>query len=219
MCVFFGGKEVMFSIVLAFIAFVIFYGLFRVFGRTQNMIIKVDGETKDKFIKLFEEIAKTTPTEAQKISSTTPLQNKILKLQERIPNFSTLTFLKKAEEMFDAIFDAFIKAQHETLQSMLSSSLYKSFADMIARRSEKNYIQELLIKHNKTSITTVRLLQNKASLTIEFDVTQMSALMRSDGTPIDNPNKISRDVLHTWIFERAYKYSEWKLTGTSSVAK
>jgi predicted lipid-binding transport protein (Tim44 family) len=121
--------------------------------------------------------------------------------------------------MFDAIFMAFVASEHGLLKTMLSSTLYGHFSDMIKKREEKKFRQDITIQHNKTSITTIRLLKKKASLTVEFNVTQMSALLTDDGTPIDNPNKISREVVHTWIFEREYTAPDWILSGTSSMGK
>jgi predicted lipid-binding transport protein (Tim44 family) len=209
----------MFAVVFAIISLLLFYKLFRAFGRTQNIVINVDGDAKEKFVKIFEEMTGNAALAKQKTTRNNPLQNNIIKLQNKIPNFSPAAFLKKAEEVFDAIFDAFVNAQHGPLQAMLSSSLYNRFADMIKKREEQNFRQEMSIKHNKTSITTVKILKKKASLTVEFEVTQMSAMLRADGTPIDNPNRISRDVLHKWIFEREYSEPNWILAGTSSVGK
>jgi hypothetical protein len=65
----------------------------------------------------------------------------------------------------------------------------------------------------------VRVFKNKASITVDFDVTQMNALKSATGIHLDNPNRICRDVLHTWIFERVFTEANWILTNTSSIGK
>jgi predicted lipid-binding transport protein (Tim44 family) len=117
--------------------------------------------------------------------------------------------------MFDTIFDAFVNAKHYTLQEMLSNAMYEQFSRQIRKREEQNLRQEISIKHNKTSIGKIKVLERKASLMIEFDVTQMSAIVNGDGAPLDNPNKLSRNVRHIWIFERIYARADWVLSSTS----
>ncbi|MDR0695214.1 MAG: Tim44 domain-containing protein [Holosporales bacterium] len=209
----------MVSIILATISLVIFYKLFRAFGRTQNIVINIDGNEREKFAKIFEEITNGATVEKPKTQKQNPLHVNILKLQKKIPSFSPVAFLKKAEEMFDTIFDAFVNAKHYTLQSMLSKALYEKFSEQIKKREENNLRQEMTIKHNKTSIATIKVLKTKATLVVKFDITQMSAIIKSDGTSIDNPGRLSREVLHTWIFERSFCNDKWILSTTSSIGK
>jgi predicted lipid-binding transport protein (Tim44 family) len=208
----------MLSIILAVISFLIFYRLFREFGKT-NIIININGEEKEKFVKMFEEISNSKTQKPIIDATNNTLQRNIEKLREKVPNFTSITFLKKAEEMFDIIFDAFINSKHVTLKMMLAEALYVKFLDQIKKRENYGLKQELSVKHNKTTIGQVRLYKNKASIKVEFDVSQMSAMIRNDGAPIDNPKRIYRDVLHTWIFEKAFCDKDWILSNTSSTEK
>lgn len=136
-------------------------------------------------------------------------------LQEKFPDFTPAHFLAKAEEMFDAIFNGFANSHHYILKTMLTEKLYERFSSQIERREAKNLHQELLIKHNETTLDEIQILSEKAQIFVTFDVAQMSAMVTSDGISPDNPRRIYRDVIHKWVFERAFGEDNWILSKTS----
>ncbi|MDR0942553.1 MAG: 39S ribosomal protein L45 [Holosporales bacterium] len=211
----------MFLYILIILTLLIFYKLFREFGKTKNIVINVNAEEMGKLVKTFQSIA---PEKIKKAIETPKFQNKlnsdISKLKEKIPTFAPAAFLKKAEEMFDAIFDAFANSNHKILKSMLTESLYKSFSAQIQKREIGNLRQEISIKHKKTVIDKIQLLTNKAKLTILFDVSQMNVMLNSEGISFDNPQKLYRNVLHNWVFEKKFNSKEdWILSKTSSIER
>ncbi|MDR2598445.1 MAG: Tim44/TimA family putative adaptor protein [Holosporales bacterium] len=138
-------------------------------------------------------------------------------LQQKFPNFVLSEFLSQADGLFDTIFAAFVDADRNALKAMLTTTLYRGFSEQIRRREEKDLRQEIVIKHNKTTLDRVQILMTKAKLLISFNVSQMNAIINSDGALMDNPNKIFRDVLHNWTFERKYGATSWILAKTSSI--
>ncbi|MDR1476213.1 MAG: TIM44-like domain-containing protein [Holosporales bacterium] len=137
------------------------------------------------------------------------------RLRQKFPDFSASGFSVQADKLFDSIFSAFASSELDTLKSSLSPALYRSFIEQIQKREKKNLKQEITIKHTKTTMDNVQILVTKAKLFVSFYVSQMSAIINSDGVSMDNPNKLCRNVLHKWIFERKYTDNDWILTKTS----
>ncbi|MDR3031489.1 MAG: Tim44/TimA family putative adaptor protein [Holosporales bacterium] len=202
----------MFTIFLAILSFFVLAKLFSTFGKYANSSKK---EYKnDSRIKRAISNGKIVNQK-----STTTIEKGILSLQEKLSDFSPVSFLNKAEEIFDSIFNAFANSHHHTLKSVLTESLYEQFAENIKKREEKDLRQEILIKHNKTSIDDIQILEDKAKVSVSFDVSQMSAIINSNGVSFDNPQRIYRDIIHKWIFEKRYSNEQWTLSKTSSIEK
>ena len=214
----------MFLLFLASVAFLIFYKLFKEFGKAHEIIINVNEEDEKKLKSIIGDIMSRNlknnnqensgqDTSASAINP--ELAEDIAALQNRFPDFMPISFLAKAEEMFDAIFNGFANSHHYILKSMLTADLYESFAAQIERREAKNLRQELLIKHKKTILNKIRIFAEKAEILLTFDVSQMSAMVDSEGVSYDNPKRIYRDVNHRWVFERVFGRDNWILSKTS----
>ena len=210
--------EVMLLYILITIAFLIFFKLFREFGKTREIIINMNDADKEKLKNVIENIvaqhSEEGPTDSN--PSTNPeLDREVINLQEKFSDFSPSAFLVKAEEMFDAIFNGFANSHHYLLKTMLTEDLYESFAAQIEKRESKNLRQELLIKHKKTTLDKIQILSEKAKILITFDVSQMSAMVNSEGVSFDNPKRLYREVIHKWVFERTFGKENWILSKTS----
>ena len=201
--------------VLAIIALLIFYKLFREFGRTQKIIINMSEEDREKLKNVIEGVIANSSSSSSPDEENATLDKVSTALQEKFPDFTPTAFLAKAEEMFDAIFNGFANSHHYILKAMLTEKLYESFASQIERRESKNLRQELLIKHKETSLDEIQILSEKAQIFVTFDVEQMSAMVTSEGISPDNPKRIYRDVIHKWVFERAFGKDNWILSKTS----
>ncbi|MDR3224329.1 MAG: Tim44/TimA family putative adaptor protein [Holosporales bacterium] len=208
----------MLLLILIILAVFIFYKLYNEFGKTKNVVINISEEEMGK---ILESVQCLVPPKQKQISEKQQANNKMLndikKLQEKFPTFTSTTFLEKAEEMFGAIFNAFVNSNKNFLQSNLSNTLYKSFIEQIQKRESLNLKQEISIKHKKTIIEKIQILTSKAKLSISFNVSQVSAMITSEGISFDNPKRLARDVLHKWVFERKFTENDWKLAKTSSI--
>ncbi|MDR2666734.1 MAG: hypothetical protein LBB34_01270, partial [Holosporales bacterium] len=106
----------MFLAILILITFFVFYKLFREFGKTQEIVINISTtDNKADLKKLFERAASPKIAKEHKSSKEAELSKNILSIQNRIPGFAVSTFLNIAEEMFDAIFCAFVDSNHQFL--------------------------------------------------------------------------------------------------------
>lgn len=208
----------MLLVVLGLTAFLIFFKLFREFGKTREIIINMNDADKEKLKNFIENIVSqqpqsaTAPSDPERISAVDPDE---ALLQSKFPDFSKTSFLIKADERFDSIFNGFANSHHYLLKSMLTESLYESFAEQIARRESRNLRQELLIKHKSTTMDKILVLAEKAEVFITFSVSQMSAIINSDGVSYDNPKRLYRDVIHRWVFERSFDKDSWLLARVS----
>ncbi|GHT89110.1 hypothetical protein FACS1894113_3200 [Alphaproteobacteria bacterium] len=201
----------MVTLILAVLAFLTLMKLFGVFGKVKFSI--KDEQLKSECVKKM--LIKT----AQNDENALVADKEVLNLQERFHDFSAVAFLGKAEEVFDSIFNAFANSHHHTLKSMLTDDLYESFAERINKREDRNLRQEILIKHKKTSIEKVKIMETKACVLVSFAVEQMSAMIDTEGKSFDNPMRLYRNVLHKWLFERFYSSSSWLLTNISSAER
>lgn len=204
----------MFLIFLVLLSILIFFKLFREFGKTQKIIVNLSEEDKEKLQKTLEQII---PINIQK----QPIQNQennkdIEKLQEIFPDFSVDSFQVKTEEIFDAVFNGFANSHHHVLKALLSENLYEDFAIRIQKREQKDLRQELLIKHKQTKLEKIQLLAEKVRIFVTFEISQMSAMVNIEGVSFDNPKRLYRDVIHKWIFERDYKKENWIVSKTSA---
>jgi predicted lipid-binding transport protein (Tim44 family) len=137
-------------------------------------------------------------------------------VREKFPEFDVHDFIEEAERTFLRVFVAFVKSDYDLLGALLTKSLYKKFASQIQKRDESGFKQKLMIQFDKTSIEEVRILRDKATILVFFDIIQMSAISDADGRPVDNPNQIHRNVIHKLTFERAFNKDEWLVSKTSS---
>jgi predicted lipid-binding transport protein (Tim44 family) len=189
----------MITVLLACLAFSMIAILFRAFGRVRKEpeihIVIEEGES----------------------GNTKELSTNINSVKNIFPDFDVSLFLNEAERLLFLVFEAFTKSDCDTLTSMLTTQLYKKFLAQIQKRDQLSLKQEILIKHNSSSIDSVQILEDKVNMLVAFDVSQMSAIYRMDGSPIDNPNKIYRKIMHRWTFERMYSDSNWLISNTSSV--
>ncbi|MDR1488262.1 MAG: TIM44-like domain-containing protein [Holosporales bacterium] len=132
------------------------------------------------------------------------------------PEYQKIDFMEKMRNRFDSVFQAFVNARYEELKALLSSELYESFSEQISKRESSNLRQEILIKHIETIITKVMPSAKNLILNMKFNVSQMSALINSEGVSYNNPGKIFLDVSHFWVFQRKIsKDSDWILIQTS----
>ena len=199
---------------LILISVLIFFKLFREFGKTQKIIVNLSKTDKEKLQKTLEEIIPINRKD--QLTSTQKNDRDLLQLQEKFPDFSMDSFLIKVEEIFDAVFNGLANSHHHILKTLLSENLYKDFAAQIQKREQRDLRQELLIKHKKTKLEKIQFLAEKVRMFVTFDVSQMSAMVNIEGVSFDNPKRLYRDVIHKWIFEREYKKENWIVSKTSA---
>ncbi len=199
---------------LILISVLIFFKLFKEFGKTQRIIVNLSESDKEKLQKTLEEIIPINMK--NKYASIQENDKDLSLLQEKFPDFSIDSFLIKTEEIFDAVFNGLANSHHHILKTLLSENLYEDFAAQIQKREQRDLRQELLIRHKKTKLEKIQFLAEKVRIFITFDISQMSEIVNIEGSSFDNPKRLYRDVIHKWIFEREYKKENWIVSKTSS---
>ncbi|MDR0640264.1 MAG: TIM44-like domain-containing protein [Holosporales bacterium] len=199
----------MITIILAALSLLIFFSLFQKLGKTKNVSCLGLGLKSQ----ISAQLARAAPVVAR---GKDPSHDEML-VRQKFPNFVIEDFLVEAESTFNTVFNAFAMADCDVLKAELSTPLYNGFVEQIQKRKDLNLKQEILIKHIRTTLNKVQMLVTKAKLFVSFEVSQMSAILNSENVSFDNPKKIYRNVLHSWIFERKYDSERWILVKTSRV--
>lgn len=205
----------MLLVFLILISILIFFKLFREFGKTHRIVVDLSEADKEKLQKTLEQIIPINMQNNQYVPQQES-NDDIKKLQEKFPEFSIDSFLIKVEEIFDAVFNGFANSHHHILKALLTEDLYEDFAAQIQKREQRDLRQELLIKHKQTKLEKIQFSAEKARIFVTFDISQMSAMVNIEGVSFDNPKRLYRDVIHKWIFERNYKKENWIVSKTSA---
>lgn len=205
----------MLLVFLILISILIFFKLFREFGKAHKIVVDLSEADKEKLQKTLEQIIPINMQNNQHVPQQES-NDDIKKLQEKFPEFSIDSFLIKVEEIFDAVFNGFANSHHHILKALLTEDLYEDFAAQIQKREQRDLRQELLIKHKQTKLEKIQFLAEKARIFVTFDISQMSAMVNIEGVSFDNPKRLYRDVIHKWIFERNYKKENWIVSKTSA---
>jgi predicted lipid-binding transport protein (Tim44 family) len=187
----------MMTIALACLAFAVIAILFREFG-------KVRGTQESQII-----IDEVEPAEVKELQINVDL------IKSVFPDFELIPFIEKAERLLLLVLEAFTKSDYDTLSSVLTADLYESFVVQIQKRDKLEFKQEILVQHKSSSIDDVQILDDRVSLLVSFCISQMSAIYKKDGSPVDNPNKIYRKIMHKWTFERMISDANWLISKTS----
>ena len=193
--------------ILAIVAFIVLYKLFKEFGKVKhNATSQIEEMLKSTMIKIQDQTEKKEPFE-------------LLTIKKYFPEYENSSFYNDMSVLFDKIYNAFAESKHDVLKEFLAQSLYEEFSDQIRKRQEKNLRQELFLNHLSTEICHMKTFHDRVEVTLDFRVSQMSALINEDNISFDNPSKIYIDVSHKWTFTREIKgNSSWILVKTSSSA-
>lgn len=201
--------------VLILISVLIFWKLFNEFGKTHKIVVNLSESDRKKLEQTLDKIIQIN-AQNQNVQNAKYENPDVEKLKAKFPDFSVDSFLIKTEEIFDAVFNAFVNSYHHTLKSLLTEDLYEDFAVQIHKREVKNLRQEILIKHTETQLEKIQILSDRVRVFVKFEVSQMSAMVDIEGVSFDNPKRLYIDVIHKWIFERAYDQKNWIVSKTSA---
>ncbi len=207
-------------LIVAILVFLLIFKLFKEFGKVKEAQTPTEIEKEMLTRAVIEGFVNSIDKKQESLRKTSfadgQLAADIESLQQMFPDFLPESFLAKAEDIFDSVFNAFANPNYHILKKTLTESLYEEFAEQIKKRDENNLRQEILIRHKKTTLEKIQTIANKAKLLVSFDVSQMSAITNSEGISFDNPNRLYREIIHKWVFERDKGQTDWILSKTSS---
>ncbi len=132
-------------------------------------------------------------------------------------NFDLNEFMHGARMAFQMITEAFAEGDRETLKSLLSEDLYKSFERVIKTREDQKLTASYELHRIKDArIADARLGGVMAYVTVDFDVENTATLKDSKGKMVEgDPDKIA-EVHDIWTFARDVRADDpnWELVST-----
>ena len=148
-----------------------------------------------------------------------PLHDGYAAIREHDPSFSPAKFLEGARAAFEWILRAYVEGDRETLRSLLSDDVYKSFEGSIAQRESLGHrIEEMLIGIDKADVIEAEMQGSKAVITLKIVSKQVNVVYDNlDAIVSGDPQKVI-DITDIWTFCRDTKYNDpnWILTATRS---
>ena len=117
------------------------------------------------------------------------------------------------------IVTAFAEADKKELKPLLTSEVYKGFAQVIDQRAADNEkLDYQFVGIESAELASADLSRRKASVTVKFVSEMISATHSAAGELVDgDPNQI-RQVTDVWTFERdiTSRDPNWKLSATEA---
>ena len=136
----------------------------------------------------------------------------------QIPNFEETNFLTGAKRAFEIVLTAFSKADLETLEMLVSKSIYNKFKDIIEKRKAEGITAELdFIGFDKAEIVGAKISKNNiAKITVEFVSEQVNLLKDKDGNIIEGDEQYIQTITDRWTFEKSVTSTNpnWILVST-----
>ncbi|MDB5478725.1 MAG: hypothetical protein JWM96_1220 [Alphaproteobacteria bacterium] len=133
------------------------------------------------------------------------------------PSFRPHEFLEKARKAFEIIISAFANGNRNTLEMLLSPSLYQAFIRQVdAREAKRETYFVTLHGIKKAIITDAHLDGTTAHVTVEIFAEQSITHKDDQGRIIDNNDGYRRKTHDRWVFVKDLKEAgpTWRLENT-----
>lgn len=135
------------------------------------------------------------------------------------PSFDPDGFLGGARRAFEMILTAFAAGDRDTLRSLLSDDVYRSFeAALSAREAAGQTLTTEVDAVHGLSFAAASLTGDVASVTVRFVTEQLSVLRDSSGTIIDGSETETVRMTDDWTFSRSVTSGNpnWALVATAT---
>lgn len=218
-----GGSFQFFDIILfAALALILIFKLGSVLGRRGEdetrrtdpyRVSSPDAETKDNVVAMPDRPAPTP----EELASMDPLEAGITQIKAADPSFRENEFVKGARAAFEAILNAFARADHATLKSLLDKDVYENFAAALDERTKAGHeLETTIVGIEEAEIVKAELDGDLAQVTVRFATEQVNALKDAAGEIVEgDPSNVVR-VTDVWTFCRNVRSSDpnWLLVAT-----
>ena len=148
-----------------------------------------------------------------------PLAAGLARLKAADRNFDERGFLKGARGAFEIIVNAFAHGDTAALKPLLSSDVYRSFAEAIQQRQAAREAHETnLVTVKDCDLIEAGIEGNTAFVTVKFVSDQVNVTRAADGTVIDgDPDRVVEKT-DFWTFSRDTRSRDpnWQLVATRS---
>lgn len=131
--------------------------------------------------------------------------------------FSPDEFLQGARAAYEMVITAFSKRDEETLTSLLSKDMLKSFSLSLAdAQKEERFNDTTLVAITKAEITKAKLVGSVATITVDFVSEQIHLIRDAAGTILEGDPSQQLKVEDTWVFTRVMSNSNpnWTIIET-----
>ncbi len=138
-------------------------------------------------------------------------------IKAKDPLFTATSFLEGSKMAFEMVFDAFIKADKQTLALLLSKEIYDDFINNIDEREKRqSHAETTLLSVAPKQITRVSLDRNIARLSVQFESEQVTIERGKTGDIVSGDPSDVQHVIDEWTFERdiTSKNPNWKIIET-----
>jgi len=147
----------------------------------------------------------------------TPLWQGLDAIRNADPRFDPAAFLDGARKAHEMILQAFAARDLKTLNNLLGSDVYATFAKAIAGHEQRGEtVSTTLVQQEKSTLEAAELRGQTASLTVRLRSKMISATRNSTGMVIDGSADQVVDVQDVWVFARdaGSRDPNWKLVAT-----
>jgi predicted lipid-binding transport protein (Tim44 family) len=118
-------------------------------------------------------------------------------------DFTPDEFLQGARMAYEMVITAFSKADRETLKTLLSESIYRSFDGALTEAAaEKRINDTTLVAIRKAQITDAKLVGTMATITVDFVTSQILLVRDDEGTILEGDVSQEQTVEDQWVFTR-----------------
>jgi predicted lipid-binding transport protein (Tim44 family) len=148
-----------------------------------------------------------------------PLAAGLARLKAADRNFDERGFLKGARGAFEIIVNAFAHGDTAALKPLLSSDVYRSFAEALQQRQAAREAHETnLVTVKDCDLIEAGIEGNTAFVTVKFVSDQVNVTRAADGAVIDgDPDRVVEKT-DFWTFSRDTRSRDpnWQLVATRS---
>ncbi|MCR4623705.1 MAG: Tim44/TimA family putative adaptor protein [Alphaproteobacteria bacterium] len=119
------------------------------------------------------------------------------------PKFDEKDFLRKAEKVFELVFEAYADGDKSTLKDLLSPRTFKAFSMAIDDRKERGETLEgSILQFAETELVDVNVDNGNIYITVKFVTDQTTALRSTDGTILEGSLDYVESRTDIWVFSR-----------------
>lgn len=138
-------------------------------------------------------------------------------LKSRDADFMAGHFIDGARGAFEMVFDAFAKADRDTLRFLLAPNVFEEFSQALAERESQALKPETtLVSVTAKDIVGADITGSTVRLTVLFSSEQVSVTRDADGKIVEGDPSELNTVEDEWTFERdiTSKSPNWKVIET-----
>ncbi len=131
------------------------------------------------------------------------LAEQFVAMREVDREFAVDEFMSGARMAYEMVITAFSKRDRETLQSLLSPTVYEGFERSLSEaESSQRFTDTTLVAITKATITEADLQGNQATITVDFVSEQVHLIRDGQGAVLEGDVSQQNLVEDQWVFTR-----------------